>query len=116
MVAEVAHSFFKAAKSLEADEMVSLGHVTLRLLPDEPRVQEEGRCIKALHELQDWGISLLPSDYYQVCTTLTICLLHAPVKSLRTSLPGELRLAPHAPSPGWHAFNSKLSPALLVYI
>lgn len=67
-MAEVAHSFFKAAKSLEADEMVALGHVTLSLLPDEPRVQEEGRCIKALHELQDWGISLLPSDYYQVCT------------------------------------------------
>ena len=26
-----------------------------------------------------------------------------PINSLRTSLPGELRLAPHAPSPGWHA-------------
>ena len=28
----------------------------------------------------------------------------APVKFLKTSLPGELRLAPHTPSPGWHAF------------
>ena len=26
------------------------------------------------------------------------------VCSIRTSLPGELRLAPHALSPGWHAF------------
>ena len=35
--------------------------------------------------------------------TFTLCLFLAPIKSLRTSLPGELRLAPHAPSPGWHA-------------
>ena len=34
-----------------------------------------------------------------------ITLLHYfPMKSLRTSQPGELRLAPHAPSLGWHAF------------
>ena len=26
-----------------------------------------------------------------------------PIKSLRTSLPGELRLAPHESSPGWQA-------------
>ena len=65
VVAEVAHSFFAAAKSLEAEE-IGLGHVTLTLLPDEPSVQEEGRCIKALQELQDWGINLLPSQYYQV--------------------------------------------------
>ena len=26
-----------------------------------------------------------------------------PIKALRTSLPGELRRIPHAPSPGWHA-------------
>ena len=65
VVAEVAHSFFAAAKSLEAEE-IGLGHVTLTLLPDEPSVQEEGRCIKALQELQDWGINLLPAQYYQV--------------------------------------------------
>ena len=35
--------------------------------------------------------------------TFTLCLFLAPVKSRRTSLPGEVRLAPHAPSPGWHA-------------
>ena len=27
-----------------------------------------------------------------------------PFKSFRTSLPGELRLAPHTRSPGWHTF------------
>ena len=31
-----------------------------------------------------------------------LLLFPAPIKSLRTSLPGELRLAPHAPLPGWH--------------
>ena len=34
---------------------------------------------------------------------MACCHVYAPIKSLRTSLPGELRLAPHAPSPGWHA-------------
>ena len=36
------------------------------------------------------------------CKTL---FTHVPasIKSLRTSLPGELRLAPRAPSPGWKA-------------
>ena len=38
------------------------------------------------------------------CLTFTTCLFHALIKSPRTSLPGELRLAPHAPSPGWKAF------------
>ena len=36
------------------------------------------------------------------CLTFTICLFPAPINSLRTSLPGKLRLAPHALSPGWH--------------
>lgn len=66
MVAEVAHSFFCAAKSLDAEE-VGLGQVTLSLLPEEPQVQEEGKCLKALQELQDWGISIPPAEYYQVC-------------------------------------------------
>ena len=34
--------------------------------------------------------------------TCTICLFSVPIKSLETSLPGKLRLVPHAPSPGWH--------------
>ena len=34
------------------------------------------------------------------CLTFIICLFPAPIKSLRTSLPGELRLAPHAPGLG----------------
>ena len=36
--------------------------------------------------------------------TFTICLFPAPIKSLGTSLSGELRLAPHSPNPGWQAF------------
>ena len=34
----------------------------------------------------------------------TISLFPAPIKLLRTSLPGELRLAPHTPTPGWQVF------------
>ena len=39
--------------------------------------------------------------------SFTICLFPDPIKSLRTSLPGKLRLAPraHACSPGWHGFQ-----------
>ena len=36
-------------------------------------------------------------------STFTINLFHALIKSLRTILPGGLRLAPHAPSLCWHA-------------
>ena len=39
-----------------------------------------------------------------LCLTFTICLFPAPINLLRTSLPGELRLAPHAPNPCWHMF------------
>ena len=42
------------------------------------------------------------------CLTFTICLFLALIKLLRTSLPGELRLASHAPSPGWKAFQLSL--------
>ena len=38
-----------------------------------------------------------------------ICLFFAPTKSPRTSLPGELRFALHAPSFGWKAFSLSLS-------
>ena len=31
--------------------------------------------------------------------------ISCPYQVFRTSLPGEVRLAPHAPSPGWHAFQ-----------
>ena len=37
-------------------------------------------------------------------TTSLTCLLPVCINLLRTSLPGELRLAPHAPSPGWLMF------------
>ena len=37
--------------------------------------------------------------------TFTTCPFPAPIKSLSTSLPGERRLAPHAPSPGWHPLS-----------
>ena len=65
VVAEVAHDFFAAAKGLEAEE-IGLGQVTLSLLPEEGLVQEQGRCLKALQELQDWGIHMLPVEYFQV--------------------------------------------------
>ena len=38
------------------------------------------------------------------CLMFTICLFPAPINSLTTRLPGKLGVAPHAPSPGWHAF------------
>ena len=47
--------------------------------------------------------SLGKSGTMYACLTFAICLFPAPVKSLRASLPGELRLALHAPSPAWHA-------------
>ena len=42
------------------------------------------------------------------CLTFIICLFSAPIKSLRTSLPGELRLAPYALSLDWHTFPLSL--------
>ena len=61
-------------------------------------------------------ISFLPGN------NLTICMQRRPTSCLssdaclqmlhtlfRTSLPGELRLAPHAPSPGWHVLLLLLS-------
>ena len=36
------------------------------------------------------------------CLTFIICVFPALTKLLTTSLPGKLRLAPHAPSPGWY--------------
>ena len=38
------------------------------------------------------------------CLTCISYQTPAAFKSFITSLPGELSLAPHAPSPGWHAF------------
>ena len=62
-----------------------------------------------LHQLQRKGyskllVAKLNFDTQSVrgsCLTSTICLFPAPIKSLRLSLPGELRIALHAPSPGW---------------
>ena len=51
----------------------------------------------------------------RACTWSPICLFLDPIKSLRTSLPGELRLAPHAPSPGWKAFLLLLLLTLYVH-
>ena len=45
--------------------------------------------------------SVVPSQ--QCVCLMFVCLFLAPIKNLRTSLPGKLRLAPQAPSPGWHA-------------
>ena len=50
-----------------------------------------------------WGVDCMYSGS-QKCLSAPpgTTLFPALIKSLRTSLPGELRLAPHAPSPGWH--------------
>ena len=69
VVAEVARDFLAAAKNLEAEE-IGLAQVTLSLLPEEALVQEQGRCLKALQELQDWHIDMLPVQYFQVCGVL----------------------------------------------
>ena len=39
------------------------------------------------------------------CLASNICLFPAPIKLLRPSLPGELRLAPHAPSLGCYYYE-----------
>ena len=48
------------------------------------------------------------SDLDNIVTCI-ICLLPISVKSLIISLPGELRLAAHAPSPGWYVLLFLLS-------
>ena len=56
----------------------------------------------------------LPDGTHQVWTS-TICLFPTPIKSLRRSLPGKLRLAPHAPSPvHMHTFCLLPLPLLLI--
>lgn len=62
---EAAQYFFGSASSLEAEE-IGLGQVTLSLLPHDPEVQQQGLCLQALQELQDYGLHLLPGDYNQV--------------------------------------------------
>lgn len=65
MVLEAAQHFFDSATSLEAEE-IGLGQVALSLLPQDPEVQQQGMCLQALQELQDYGLHLLPADYNQV--------------------------------------------------
>ena len=43
------------------------------------------------------------------------CLILNSIESLSTSLPGELRLAPHVPSPGWHVFNDNYCYYIFMY-
>ena len=50
----------------------------------------------------DLGSSCQLSIWF--CLTFISCLFPTPIRSLRTSLPGELRIASYAPSPGWHVF------------
>ena len=65
-------------------------------------VQLTTPCIQQQH--------LLAPKHINIECKLTSCGKHpVPIESLRTSLPGELRLAPHAPSPGWHSFQLSLS-------
>jgi len=65
VVLEAAQYFFDSATSLEAEE-IGLGQVALGLLPHDPEVQQQGMCLQALQELQDYGLHLLPADYNQV--------------------------------------------------
>ena len=66
VVLQAAQAFFDSAGSLEAEE-IGLGQVTLGLLPHDAEVQQQGSCLKALQELQDYGLDLLPAEYNQVC-------------------------------------------------
>ncbi len=65
VVLEAVQHFFGSASSLEAEE-IGLGQVALSLLPHDPEVQQQGMCLQALQELQDYGLHLLPADYNQV--------------------------------------------------
>ena len=65
VVLEAANFFFQAASSLEAEE-IGLGQVALSLLPHDEEVRQQGLCLEALQELQDYGLHLLPRDYTQV--------------------------------------------------
>ena len=59
-------------------------------------------------QLRDMAIGHA-EDLTATSTTFLTCLLPACIKLLITSLPGELRLAPYAPSPGWPIFVLCLS-------
>lgn len=72
---QAANAFFESASSLEAEEM-ALGQITLGLLPHDPEVQQQGSCLKALQELQDYGLQLLPAAYNQVSRYLHFCLCY----------------------------------------
>ena len=66
VVLEAANFFFQTASSLEAEE-IGLGQVALSLLPHDEEVRQQGLCLKALQELQYYGLHLLPRDHTQVC-------------------------------------------------
>ena len=65
VVLQAAQAFFQSASSLEAEE-IGLGQITLGLLPHDPEVQQQGTCLQALQELQDYGLQVLPAQYNQV--------------------------------------------------
>ena len=69
VVLQAAQAFFESASSLEAEE-IGLAQITLGLLPHDAEVQQQGSCLQALQELQDYGLQLLPADYNQVCFLL----------------------------------------------
>ena len=66
VVLQAAQAFFQSASSLEAEE-IGLGQITLGLLPHDHEVQQQGTCLQALQELQDYGLQVLPAHYNQVC-------------------------------------------------
>ena len=82
---------------------------------------EDNSIMKVVHDCRQdsaalfhqKGIRLRNNFDTQVCIRSCrswSCLFPALIKSLTTSLPGELRLSPQAPSLGWHALLS-LDPA-----
>lgn len=79
MVLQAAQAFFQSASSLEAEE-IGLGQITLGLLPHDPEVQQQGSCLQALQELQDYGLQMLPAQYNQVYTPFFYPML--PLKTI----------------------------------
>ena len=92
-------------------ESCRMGGLTCTL--SQPISQELSRAVNRVRGGHQWQPSYCSKAS---CLTFTICLFPTPIKSLRTSLPGKLRLAPHAPIPGWHALLLSFLPCTLALL